>query len=68
MSDYNAKTDVPTYNKKLDECLSKDHTYQTELGNWQEQLDMIYNDIDDWRSKVQAIKNNIQNQRSKEWL
>ena len=33
------------------------NVYQTELGNWQEQLDMIFKDIDDWKSKVQAIKN-----------
>jgi len=58
MSDYNADTDVPIYNKKLNECLSKrSHAYQTELGNWQEQLDMIYNNMDDWRSKVLEIKN-----------
>jgi len=58
MSKYDAKTDVPLYNRKLDECLSKrTHAYQTELGNWQEQLDMIYKDMDNWRSKVQAIKN-----------
>lgn len=58
MSDYNADTDVPIYNKKLNECLSKrSHAYQTELGNWQEQLDMIYNDMDNWRSKVLEIKN-----------
>tara|TARA_Y100000034_G_scaffold116145_1_gene154110 strand:- start:301 stop:498 length:198 start_codon:yes stop_codon:yes gene_type:complete len=58
MSDYNADTDVPIYNRKLNECLSKrSHAYQTELGNWQEQLDMIYHDMDDWRSKVLEIKN-----------
>ena len=58
MSDYNAETQISTYNKKLNECLSNRlNAYQTELGNWQEQLDMIYHDIDAWKSKVLAIKN-----------
>ena len=58
MSDYNAEKDISTYNKKLNECLSNRlNAYQTELGNWQEQLDMIYHDIDAWKSKVLAIKN-----------
>ena len=58
MSDYNAEKDISTYNKKLNECLSNRlNAYQTELGNWQEQLDMIYHDINEWKSKVLAIKN-----------
>lgn len=58
MSDYNAETQISTYNKKLNECISNRlNAYQTELGNWQEQLDMIYHDIDAWKSKVLAIKN-----------
>ena len=58
MSDYNVEKDISTYNKKLNECLSNRlNAYQTELGNWQEQLDMIYHDIDAWKSKVLAIKN-----------
>lgn len=58
MSDYNAETEISTYNKKLNECISNRlNAYQTELGNWQEQLDMIYHDIDAWKSKVLAIKN-----------
>ena len=30
--------------------------YYTELGNWRDQLDMIYHDIEDWKAKVKAIK------------
>jgi hypothetical protein len=27
-----------------------------DLGDWGDQLDMIYHDIDDWKAKVKAIK------------
>ena len=30
--------------------------YSKDLGDWGDQLDMIYKDIDDWKTKVKAIK------------
>ena len=30
--------------------------YISKLGNWQDQLDMIYHDIDNWKSEVKKIK------------
>ena len=30
--------------------------YTTQLGDWGDQLDMIYKDIDDWKAKVKVIK------------
>jgi len=30
--------------------------YLKELGDWGDQLDMIYKDIDDWKAKVKTIK------------
>jgi hypothetical protein len=30
--------------------------YLKDLGDWGDQLDMIYKDIDDWKAKVKAIK------------
>ena len=30
--------------------------YLKELGDWTDQLDMIYHDIDDWKAKVKNIK------------
>ena len=50
MSDYNAEKDISTYNKKLNECLSNRlNAYQTELGNWQEQLDMMKIKLKVWQ-------------------
>ena len=30
--------------------------YFSTLGNWQDQLDMIYHDIDAWKAKIKKIK------------
>ena len=30
--------------------------YLSTLGNWQDQLDMIYHDIDVWKAKIKKIK------------
>ena len=30
--------------------------YAKDLGDWNDQLEMIYHDIDDWKAKVKAIK------------
>tara|TARA_R100001015_G_C4581038_1_gene137551 strand:+ start:663 stop:932 length:270 start_codon:yes stop_codon:yes gene_type:complete len=30
--------------------------YILKLGNWQDQLDMIYHDIDNWKAEVKKIK------------
>ena len=30
--------------------------YLSTLGNWQDQLDMIYHDIDSWKAKIKKIK------------
>ena len=57
MENYNALTDIPIANQQLDECLSnRQNAYISELGNWQQQLDMIFHNIDEWKSAIQAIK------------
>ena len=30
--------------------------YLSTLGNWQDQLDMIYHDIDAWKARIKKIK------------
>jgi hypothetical protein len=30
--------------------------YDTELGDWREQLDMIYHNMDEWKERVKQIK------------
>jgi len=30
--------------------------YILKLGNWQDQLDMIYHDIDNWKAEIKKIK------------
>jgi len=56
-NDYDASVDVPRINQLLIDCLNKrQNAYLEELGGWQQQLDMIYNDINAWRAAVQAIK------------
>lgn len=58
MTDYNAETDIPTNVRLLNECRDRrQSTYLEELGNWSQQLDMIFHDIDAWRAAVQDIKN-----------
>ena len=55
---YRPEQDIPLELQKLQTVLSKrQHAYQTELGNWQQQLDMIYHDFDGWKNAVSAIKN-----------
>lgn len=57
MSEYNAETDIPANIKALSQCLnSRQSAYIEELGGWQQQLDMIFHDLDAWRAAVQAIK------------
>tara|TARA_R100000008_G_C3434869_1_gene91486 strand:+ start:223 stop:492 length:270 start_codon:yes stop_codon:yes gene_type:complete len=34
----------------------REKEYILKLGNWQDQLDMIYHDIDNWKSEVKKIK------------
>ena len=34
----------------------REKEYFYKLGNWQNQLDMIYHDIDNWKSEVKKIK------------
>jgi hypothetical protein len=54
---YNAETDIPKANQLLEQCInSRQNAYLTELGNWQNQLDMIYHDFDGWKAAVKAIK------------
>ena len=57
MSDYDATKDIPQNLQIAFEVQqNRQNAYLEELGGWQEQLDMIFHDIDAWRSKVQAIK------------
>lgn len=57
MTDYNAEADVPEAIRNAQEVeRNRQNAYIEELGGWQEQLDMIFQDIDAWRTKVQAIK------------
>ena len=42
-------------NKNSDVIFARKDAYKS-LGNWQEQLDMIYHDIDNWKSKIKEIK------------
>ena len=57
MADYDAKKDVPQELQPAFEVQqNRQNAYFEELGNWQDQLDMIFHDIDAWRSKVQAVK------------
>ena len=34
----------------------RERAYLTELGSWDKQLEMIFDDFDGWKAKVQAIK------------
>ena len=57
MNKYNSETDIPENIKALNQCLDRrQNSYIEELGGWQQQLDMIYHDIDAWRAAVKAIK------------
>lgn len=56
-NDYIADRDIPEKQRLLNECLmSRQNAYIEELGSWQQQLDMIFHDIDEWKSKVSEIK------------
>ena len=56
-NDYIAERDIPENQRLLAECLlNRQNAYIDELGSWQQQLDMIYHDIDEWKSKVTEIK------------
>lgn len=58
MENYNAETDIPTNVRLLNECRDRRQSaYLEELGNWTQQLDMIFHNFDEWKSAVQAIKN-----------
>ena len=35
----------------------REKEYLSKLGNWQNQLDMIYHNIDNWKSEIKKIKN-----------
>ena len=57
MNEYNAETAIPEDIKALGQCLDRRQSaYIEELGGWQQQLDMIFHDLDAWRAAVQAIK------------
>ena len=49
-------TDAKTiyYNNKYQR--DREAEYLSTLGNWQDQLDMIYHDIDAWKAKIKKIK------------
>jgi len=56
-TDYIAERDIIENKRLLAECLlNRQNAYIEELGSWQQQLDMIYHDIDEWKSKVTEIK------------
>ena len=57
LNTYNAETDIPEANRLMEQCINnRQNAYFTELGNWQDQLDMIYHDFDGWKAAVKAIK------------
>ena len=57
MSKYNADTDIPEREREMASCISKrENAYLTELGSWQQQLDMIFHDFDGWKIKIANIK------------
>jgi len=54
MTDYTGPSE---YEKQLEIVRNqRKEAYETELGNAEEQLDMIYHDIDAWKLAVKAIK------------
>ena len=56
-NEYIAERDIPENQRLLAQCLAaRQNAYVEELGSWQQQLDMIYHDIDEWKSKVAEIK------------
>ena len=70
-SEYNAQIDIWAANNKAQEDYDavvsgggshadykeiRREAYLSTLGDWGDQLDMIYHDIDDWKAKVKVIK------------
>ena len=64
ISELNAKDEIE--NKKITDAKTiydnnkyqrdREAEYLSTLGNWQDQLDMIYHDIDAWKAKIKKIK------------
>ena len=64
IAELNAKDEIE--NKKIADAKTiydnnkyqrdREAEYLSTLGNWQDQLDMIYHDIDAWRAKIKKIK------------
>tara|TARA_Y100000114_G_scaffold36854_1_gene32369 strand:+ start:714 stop:983 length:270 start_codon:yes stop_codon:yes gene_type:complete len=64
ISELNAKDEIE--NKKIADAKiiydnnkyqrDREAEYLSTLGNWQDQLDMIYHDIDAWKAKIKKIK------------
>ena len=64
ISKLNAKDEIE--NKKIADAKTiydnnkyqrdREAEYLSTLGNWQDQLDMIYHDIDAWKAKIKKIK------------
>ena len=50
ISELQAEYDAKQYQR------DREKEYLSKLGNWQDQLDMIYHDIDNWKSEVKKIK------------
>ena len=50
VNELKAKYDANKYQR------DREAEYISKLGNWQDQLDMIYHDIDNWKSEVKKIK------------
>ena len=56
ISVYDIEEDRFSVEKSKDYKQIRKDAYTTQLGDWGDQLDMIYKDIDDWKAKVKAIK------------
>ena len=64
ISELNAKDEIE--NKKIADAKTiydnnkyqrdREAEYLSTLGNWQDQLDMIYHDIEAWKAKIKKIK------------
>ena len=64
IAELNAKDEIE--NKKIADAKTiydnnkyqrdREAEYLSTLGNWQDQLDMIYHDIDAWKAKIKKIK------------
>ena len=64
ISELNAKDEIE--NKKIADAKiiydnnkyqrDREAEYLSTLGNWQDEFDMIYHDIDAWKAKIKKIK------------